>query len=279
MFVLVDGLPGASIPVTDSAVVRGDGCFEAIRSYDGRLFALDEHLARLEHSAAALRLPLRDRGELAGWCKAAAVAGGEGIVRIIVTRGPAVPGVEGPGHTIVMHHGLPSRPDSLRLGPVHAPWHPAGRPWELSVAKTISYAPNLSASRSAVEMGFDDAVLLSDDGTVLEGPTFAVGWVKGGALETPALDLLILPSITRAHALELARRQGIEVREGRFPIDRALEADEFMAFSTTKEVMAVVRVGSAVFEPGPVAASLAVAFTELVAQATYRHSAGSWQTR
>jgi len=270
MFVLVDGLPSGTIPVTDSAVVRGDGCFEAMRSYDGRLFALDDHLDRLERSASSLRIELPGRAQLAGWCKAAAVAGGDGIVRLIVTRGPAVPGMDGEGHTVVMHHALPSQPEVIRLFPVSAPWHPAGRHWDLATAKTISYAPNLSATRHAVEQGFDDALLVADDGTILEGPTFAVGWVVGGVLETPSLDLLILPSITRKRVLELAHGAGIEVDEGRFRIDRLGEAEELLAFSTTKEVKAVGEFAGQAFEPGPVRARLQAAFTDLVARATYR---------
>lgn len=256
MFILVDGLPVDVVPVTDSSVIRGDGCFEAARSYGGRLFAIEEHLERLERSAAMLQLALPPRERLATWCKAAAVAGGDGIVRLVVTRGPAVPGVDGSGHAVVIHHQVPEVPEDLQLMPLRAPWHSAGRESALAGAKTISYAPNLAAARSAVAAGFHDALLLADDLTVLEGPTFAVAWVIDGVLETPALDLRILESITRRHVLALARDAGYQVVEGRFGLGRVLGADEMMVFSTVKEVTAVARLGERDFSPGPVTKSL-----------------------
>ena len=96
-----------------------------------------------------------------------------------------------------MSHPLPAPKAELSLLAVPAPWHPAGRAWELSGVKTISYAPNQAATRLAGEAGFDDALLLSDSGTILEGPTFSFAWIVGGVLETAGIDLGILDSITR----------------------------------------------------------------------------------
>lgn len=264
MIVLVDGTRQQSLPATDSTVIRGVGVFEAVRSYGGRLFALDDHLARLQRSAAAMDIGLPDLDRIGSWARSVAAEGGEGIVRIIATAGDAVPGASGEERTIVLHHRVPFTPSTLRLRPWGAPWHPAGRPWELAGIKTVSYAPNLTASRLAGRDGFDDALLLADDRAVLEGPTFCVGWVRDGVMRTPSLDLGILDSITRRRVLGLAEAEGITVEDGRFPIDDLLEADEVMAMSTVKEVTPVISVGDREFGPGAVTSRLRSLFRQHV---------------
>lgn len=267
MFVLVDGAETASVPITDSAVLRGDGCFESIRSYAGVPFALAPHLDRLERSAEALRIPLPARRYLEEWCRCAA-SRGDGVVRLVVTRGDLASAHEPTPRCIVLWFPLPTRKPSLTLLPVTAPWHPAGRDSELAGAKTLSYAPHLAAGRTAESEGFDDALLVSDDGTVLEGPTFSVAWVAEGRLETASLDLFILDSITRRLVLDAARRRSIPIVEGRFAIRRLDSATEVMALSTVKEVTPVTRVGGSRFEPGPVTKTLAGQLLGRVAEET-----------
>lgn len=252
MIVLVDGQRTVSLPASDSTVIRGDGVFEAIRSYGGLLFALEDHLARLAVSAEAMDIDLPDDGRIGSWARSVAAEGGGGIVRVIVSRGDAVPGTSEEGRIVVMHHSVPYTPSVLRLRPWPAPWHPSGRPWELAGIKTTSYAPNLRASRLAAVDGFDDALLTGIDDVVLEGPTFAVGWIVGGALRFPSLELGILDSITRRHVTTLAEADGITVESGVYPLDALADAQEVVAVSTVKEVLAVVRVGEREYRPGPV---------------------------
>jgi branched-subunit amino acid aminotransferase/4-amino-4-deoxychorismate lyase len=250
VIIFIDGLRRSDLPATDSTIVRGDGVFEAIRSYGGRLFALEEHLERLARSAGSMEIPLPEDNRIAGWASSVAAEGGEGIVRIIVSRGDAVPGQsEGP-RVIVMHHPVPYATLSIRLLPVPAPWHPAGRPWELSGVKSISYAPNLAATRVARKQRFGDALLIADDGTVLEGPTFSVAWLTDGVMHTPDLDLGILDAITRRHVLALAERFDIEVRTGRYPLEALQAADEAFAMSTVMEVTPVISVGATELRTG-----------------------------
>lgn len=256
---LIDGRPGDRLPVTDSLVVRGDGCFEAVRSYGGRLFLLDRHLDRLERSAAAMGLSLPSRSDLREWAEDVG-RDGDGIVRIIVSRGGAVPGTDDAGRCLVFWHPLPRRREQVSLVSVTAPWHPAGSGWELSGVKTTSYAPNVAASRRAQTVGGDDALLVSTGGVVLEGPTFAVGWVVEGRLETPSLGLGILDSITRQVVLELAGELGLGVVESEFGVSDLLRADEVMAWSTVKEVTPVVGVDGVAFPLGPMTTGLSRSF-------------------
>jgi len=276
MLALIDGDPThQALSVFDGAVLRGDGCFEAIRSYRGRPFGFGEHYARLTRSASALRLEVPSASLLEGWVEACAREGGDCIVRVVVTRGGSVPGAEDPSRCVVLWHAVPTVNSPLHLLPVAAPWHPGGEDWELSGVKTISYAANQAASRKAQEAGADDALLFSRDGHVLEGPTFSVAWVVDDCLETPSLDLGILESITRALALDDCRRLGIPVREGRFPLQRLHSATEVMALSTVKEVASVGRVGTETYRGGEVTGRLQSAFWKRVQEtAAEQASAG-----
>ncbi|MEX1004630.1 MAG: aminotransferase class IV [Acidimicrobiia bacterium] len=267
MITLVDGIRQDVLAVTDSTIVRGDGVFEAVRSYGGRVFALEDHLERLALSAVAMGIPLPDDGRIGSWARSVGAEGGEGIVRIIVGRGDAVPGMSGEQRIVVIHHPVPFTPATLRIRPWPAPWHPAGRPWELAGVKTTSYAPNLAATRMAARDGFDDALLVSFDDIVLEGPTFGVAWVTEGVITAPELDLGILDSITRRRVLALASAEGLSVETGRFGIHALDEADEVFAMSTVKEVTPVISVGEREFVVGPVTARLRDLFRRHVVEA------------
>ncbi len=211
----------ATIPVTDAGLVRGDGVFEVARLYDGRPFALDEHLARMERSAAGLRLPI-DVDAVRGDVDAllAAAQPGDARLRIMVTRG---------GRRILLIEEHTDPAPSLSLAIVeYAPSR------LLDQVKSLSYAANMLASRVAEERGFDEALLVTPHGRVLEGPTMSLFYVLDGDLWTPPLDDHILDSITRRHVLELTgARERITARD---EIARMTEA--FMA-STTREVQAV----------------------------------------
>ncbi len=171
-----------------------------------------------------------------------------------------------------MSHPIPSVLPGLSLLPVTAPWHPAGRSWELSGVKTTSYAPNQAAGRLARHSGYDDALLVSDSGTILEGPTFSFAWVVDGVLETAGLDLGILDSITRRLMIVDAPALGIVAIEGSFNLARLEVATEAMAISTVKQVAWVAQVGDWTFASGEVAATLSAALSNRVgsgqAQAT-----------
>jgi len=249
----------AALSVFDPIVLRGDGCFEAARIYGGRCFRLHDHLARLARSAAALEIELPPLDEIARWCATVSQERGEGIIRVLASAGPA-----GAGTVVVLSQPLPQLPARYRLMPQTAVWHPAGDGWALAGVKALSYAPNMAATRRAKAEGFDDALLVSRDGTVLEGPTSSVAWVVSGVFETAELGLGILESITRRVVLELTNELGIRVVEGRFPIERVLQADEAMVLSTLKEVRPIAAVGKRDFVAGPVTALLSEAYARRV---------------
>jgi branched-subunit amino acid aminotransferase/4-amino-4-deoxychorismate lyase len=266
--VLINGVPfdpdEASISVFDIGFQRGYGCFEAMRSYGGTLFRIDEHLARLANGAEVLRIDLGSVETLKEWCRAVS-APGDGVLRVYVTGGRDAnrPGTD--NSIVIFMEKVPVIPDTYALDVIEAPWHSDGRMSELTGAKTLSYGPNLAATMTARSRGFDDAVLVGQGGIVLEGPTFSIGWVTDGVMFTPSLDSHILASVTRNAVLDVARVLDLPVNVGSFAIEQLLSADEAFSLSTVREVAPVVRVGDVEFPSGSVTESLLRGFHDLVA--------------
>ena len=217
------------IPATDEGFLRGDGVFEVVRVYDGRPFALGEHLDRMKRSAERLRLGFEvPRIELESEAERLLEERGgsafDGLLRLVLTRG---------GRRLLLTEPLPPSPERPRLGFVtYAP------PRVLDGVKSLSYAGNMLASRLARERGFDEALLVTPHGRVLEAPTASIFWAaEDGALCTPPLEDHILASITRDLVLRL-----VEVREAPLTTDRLLGASEAFLCSTTREVQPVAAV-------------------------------------
>ena len=271
MRVLIDGKPvpesEAGISVFDWGLIRGYGCFEVLHAYGGRALRLDSHVDRLVRSMEIMHMDGPSPEDLHDWIAAqAAEDGGECLVRCFVTLGGRDSLHPTPPRTVTYWEEVPATPDELRYLPLPAPWHAGGQSSEITGAKSLSYAPNMAATLEAQRQGFHDALLLARDGSVLEGPTFCVGWLQKGTLELPGLDLGILASITREIVIELAGRLGLPVREGRFPLDRVLGADEVLAFSTIKEIRPVAYIGDTAVSQGPVAGEMWAEFRKLVSE-------------
>ena len=226
----------ARIPVTDEGLLRGDGAFEVMRLYGGRPFALRDHLDRLRRSAEGLRLEADHdalEGELAALLEANGPA--DALLRVVITRG---------GRRIAIIEPLPERPQTARVATItYAP----GR--ILDGLKTLSYAGNMLAGRLAKERGFDEGLLTSPHGRVLEGPTWTFFWVEGGKLFTPPLEDRILSSITRARLLEEC-----DVSLCSCTLDDVRAAEEAFIASTVREVMPIAVVDDIELPsaPGPV---------------------------
>ena len=269
MRVIIDGKPhdpsDATISVFDWAFIRGFAVFEVVRSYGTRLFRLHAHIARLLKSAAALAIPLPDAEAVASDMARVATEEGDGQVRVILSGGGRDAPADAPPRVVIMWEPLPFVPERVAVLPMVAPWHPATVASGFPGVKWTSYAPNMATTDAVRRLGYDDALLITLDGIVLEGPTFTYAWMLSGRLLTPSLDLGILPSITRDVVLECAGRLRIEVDEGHHQLDSVLAADEVLALSTVKQVTPVSRVGEHQVPGGPVAARLSAAFAAVVA--------------
>jgi branched-chain amino acid aminotransferase len=232
----------AMVPASDEGLLRGDGVFEVIRVYDGQPFALEDHLRRLDRSAANLRLPLDLEAIRADANRLLAHAGGgpdHELLRIVVTRG---------GRRLLLTEPLPPTPDQVRLGSItYSPTR------VLDGVKSLSYAANMLATRLARERGFDEALLVTPHGRVLEAPTSSIFWASDGTILTPPLEEHILASITRAFVIELA-----DATERACTLEDLSSADEAFLASTTREVQPVSGIdGRSIEAPGPLTTEIA----------------------
>jgi branched-chain amino acid aminotransferase len=237
----------AMVPMKDDGLYRGDGAFEVIRLYDGKPFALVDHLDRLERSAAAIELEF-DRPALEGEIAALLDTAGpvDGQLRLIVTRG---------GRRIAATEPIPDHGETLKLATVT--YTPTVI---LNGVKSLSYAANMQASRIAKNRGADEAVLVRPEGTVLEPPTSAIFWVSaGGELRTPALSDGVLESITRDRLVN-----SLDVAEGTWDVEDLRAASEAFLASTTREIQAVAAIDGTdlAAAPGPRTREAQQAFAE-----------------
>src|SRR5690242_5326933 len=221
----VDGEIGpaeeARIPVTDEGLTRGDGAFEVMRLYGGRPFGLTDHYARLARTCAGIRLEA-DFEALQAEVEALLEAAGpiEGLIRIVLTRG---------GRRILTIEPLPQRPAVARVMSVrYAPNR------VLDGLKTLSYAGNMLSRRLAQEQGYDEALLVTPHGRVLEGPTWSFFWVRDGALLTPPIEDRILASITRARIIDVAG-----AREEPCTLEDLGAAEEAFMASSVREILPI----------------------------------------
>lgn len=229
------------VSVVDLGVTRGDGVFETLGVGEGRPQAVDAHLARLARSAAMLDLPAPDE---AAW-RAAAIAvaeqlsgHAEAFVKLVYTRGVEgtgrptgwVLGSPSPDHTAARTEGI--RVTVLDRGLAHD--SAADLPWLLQGAKTLSYALNMAAGREARRRGMDDALFVSSDGFLLEGPTSNLLIKDGDRLITPATSLGILAGTTQAAAFRFAEGQGMTTSYEVLPREVLESADALWLLSSVR---------------------------------------------
>lgn len=225
----------ARLPVSDDGLLRGDGVFEALRVYAGRPFGLEEHLQRLVRSAEGILLEL-DISQIANDVAQLIDARGphDFQMRIVVTRG---------GHRLVLSEPIPDFAPSISLGIVEYRTTVI-----LDGLKTLSYGANMQAYRLAKARGFDEALLVTPEGQVLEGPTASIFCsLDGETLITPPLGESILASITRATLLA-----NVEVEERPISRDELLTAKEAFLCASIREVQPINRIeGLELPVPGP----------------------------
>ena len=262
----------ATVSIEDRGFQFGDGVYEVVRSYNGRLFHLDAHLDRLEQSARGIRLPIRySRAYWRRLVTRAYVMSGfpDAKVYLQVTRGPAprehrFPKTVRPTVVVTVRR-LDPLLASVREQGVTAITVPDLR-WGRCDVKSLNLLANVLAREEARAAGVFEAILVRD-GVVTEGAISNCFAVIGDTVVTSPTDPSILPGITRAVTLDLIRREGLPLDQRVVTVEEYRRADEIFLTGTTIEIVSVVSLDGAKVgagSPGPVAQRLYRRFGEVI---------------
>jgi branched-chain amino acid aminotransferase len=235
----------AKISVFDRGFMRGDGLFETMRTYNGRLFKLHQHMERLDHGLELLRFPVRS-GDLGLEPAAEQVVRASGIesarVRVEITRGVGSTGftthVDTPPTVVITVHPI-TEPQCEPLAVIISKTIRRDERSPLSSVKTINYVPSIMARMEAEDEGAEDAILLNYAGKVAEGCASNIFLWHDGRLITPDLDSGVLPGIIRQTVIEIAHDLQIPLEERPVEPEELFSAEEVFMTSSTREVAPV----------------------------------------
>jgi len=266
----------AKISVFDHGLLYGDGVFEGIRSYGGRVFRLDEHLDRLWHSARAicLEIPISKEEMAKAVVDTLKVNGLEdGYIRLVITRGCGTLGLgpdrcEEPQVIIITDHIELYPPEHYEKGlEIVTAATQRSHPGALSPRiKSLNYLNNIMAKVEGMHAGCVEALMLNHKGEVAECTGDNIFIVRDGRILTPPTDAGILEGITREAVIGLARDGGTEVLETALTRHDVYIADECFLTGTAAEVIPVVKIDCRPIgdgRPGPITKDMMAKFHKL----------------
>jgi branched-chain amino acid aminotransferase len=270
--------PGrARIDPRDRGFLLGDGLFETMRADRGRVPFLDRHLDRLEAGAAVLGIPLpRSRDAIAEACFEVLHANQLGdrlaAVRLTLSRGPGPRGLAPPADPVptllvaaTVITDVASCPARAVISSIRRNEHSP-----LCRVKSLNYLDNVLALREARDRGADEAILRNTAGRLACASAANLVLVRDGALLTPGLEEGVLPGITRAVLVEIARDLGIPAEQARLPTSAVKGADEALLTNSLLGIRPIVQIdGERVGKggPGPLTRRLQRAYAERAHQA------------
>jgi branched-chain amino acid aminotransferase len=266
----------AKISVYDHGLLYGDGVFEGIRSYGGKVFRMEAHLDRLWSSAKAILLTIPiSREEMATAIEKTLAVNGiqDGYIRVVVTRGIGTLGLDpnrcSRPNVIIITDYFALYPEELYRKGLEIVTvsvqrnHPAALSPRI---KSLNYLNNILAKIEGQQAGCVEALMLNHKGEVAECTGDNIFLVRDGELLTPSMESGILEGITREAVIELARAAGIAVHEVPLTKHDVYIADECFLTGSAAEVVPVVKVDSRVIGcgvPGPMTRSLIERFHKL----------------
>jgi branched-chain amino acid aminotransferase len=269
----------AKVSVFDHGLLYGDGVFEGLRSYSGRVFRLDSHLDRLWDSARAIALEIPLAKDVVAQAVNDTLAANklaDGYVRLVVTRGAGSLGLD-PNRTknpqvIVIADTISLYPREFYEKGLRIVTAATQRVHSAALSpriKSLNYLNNIMAKLEGLQAGCVEALMLNHKGEVAECTGDNVFVIRSGSLLTPPPDAGILEGITRGAVMDLAHAAGIACHEATLTRYDLYTADECFLTGTAAEVIPVVeidgrKVGSGT--PGPITARLTADFHTLVRQ-------------
>lgn len=280
--VYVDGrlMPASEgmVSACNRGLLYGDGIFETVRVYNGMPFMLDAHIDRMAGGCSVIRMTPPEADEIRGAARQVLDANGltgDAYLRITVTRGAT---------GLMWYDLVHDKPTLILLAKPFSPpdfgdglritVSPSFRSDERSPLSRIKHTGilwKILPRNEAKSRGFDDSLLLNTAGNVSEGTSANIFWAKDDMLCTPSLECGILPGVTRAAIADIARKHGITVSEGAFPLENLLAADEAFLTSSTAELSPIRSIEDKVFAtgaPGPTTIRLSDLYREHVRSLT-----------
>jgi len=229
----------------DRGTYFGDGVYEVVRSYDGKIFALVEHLQRFANSLAAIKIDGVEIDRIRARVRKAFEAAGISNARIYfhITRG-SVPRDHNwdadlePNFFLTVTEA-PDDTEEKSKG-IAVSTHPDWR-WKRCDIKSLNLLANVLARHDAVQKGCGEAIFVDEAGFVTEGAASAFFTINGQTVQTAPLTANILPSITRKFAIEAGRNIGLEIVEKSLTPQQANDSDELFIAVTTKDIVPVVK--------------------------------------
>jgi D-alanine transaminase len=265
----------AVVSVEDRGFQLGDGVYEVLRTYHGRLYAMEGHLQRLFRSLAAIELEHRfTPAEIERIIRDTVRRGGftESLVYLQITRGAARRAKEFPRGVsptlVVTVRELAAPSAALRGGGARIMMVKDIR-WQRCDIKSVCLLPNVLTFNRAKAAGFDEAVFVEDDEAIAECCSANIFIVKAGQVATPPKSTRILGGVTREEVIALARKHGLPLEERRVPLAELRAADEVFLTGTTVEILPVIQVDEqpvGAGKPGPLTQKLREKFRDSVAQ-------------
>ncbi len=251
----------------DRGLFFGDGVYEVIRSYNGKIFALDEHLERFAASLKAIDITKVDINQIRGKILQAFEKAGilNASIYFHITRG------SGPRNHVGSDSLVPNifltvkqLDDSSKLknDGVSVITYPDQR-WKRCDIKSLNLLPNIMARRAAAKKGSMEAVFVNDEGYITEGAASAFFAIHDKKLQTSPLSANILPSITRKFVVKAAAKVGLEIVDNSLTPQQAASCDELFIAVTTMDIVPVVKFDDAIIgdgKPGQYTKALAEEF-------------------
>ncbi|MFC1677067.1 branched-chain-amino-acid transaminase [Planctomycetota bacterium] len=265
----------AKVSVFDHGLLYGDGVFEGIRVYNGRIFELDAHIKRLYESAKVIRLDIpMTKNELIDAAEQTVKANGisDGYIRLVITRGVGTLGINPfvckDAMLFIIADKIQLYPEELYekgmkvISTTTVRNHPLAIPPQV---KSLNYLNNILAKIEALDNNVPEAIMYNHEGYVAEASGDNVFIIRNGVLYTPPSEAGGLEGVTRSLVIKLAKIEGIDVVEKNLTRFDLYVCDEFFLTGTAAEVIGIVEIdgrGIGNGKPGPITNLLRKRFFE-----------------
>ena len=265
----------AKVSVFDHGLLYGDGVFEGIRVYNGKIFELEAHIKRLYDSAKAIRLDIAmDHGKLIKAVEKTVEANGviDGYIRLVITRGVGTLGLNPfvceNSSVIIIADNIQLYPEELYekgmkvISATTVRNHPLAIPPQV---KSLNYLNNILAKIEALDYEVPEAIMYNHEGYVAEATGDNIFIVRDDVIYTPPVEAGLLEGITRSVVIKLAKEDNLEVVEKNLTRYDLYICDEFFLTGTAAEVIGIVEIDGRIIgdgKPGPVTKLLRKKFFE-----------------